>query len=102
MIEDKDELRGNKHDYFREATITVIRTEDAAELIITNRYTDSEHYGLPNFLSWQVAGWNDDTVYEVEIGNVVMQSGATRSFSYPILIERENLESEHAVRTETP
>ena len=92
VIEDKDDLRGNKHDYFREATITVIRTEDEAELAITNRYTDSENYGLPNFLSWQVEGWDYDTLYEVEIENVAMQSGETRSFSYQVFIERDDLE----------
>ena len=102
VIEDKENLSNNRHDYFREATITVIRTEDEAELAITGRYTDSTGRGLPNFLSWQVEGWDSDTLYEVEIGNVAMQSGEMRSFSYPVLIERENLESEHAVRTDTP
>ena len=29
---------------------------------------------MPNFLSWQVAGWEYDTLYEVEISNVAMQS----------------------------
>ena len=97
VIEDKDELRGNKYDYFREATITVTRAADGVELRITDRYTDSQNYGLPNFLSWQVEGWEYDTLYEVEIGNVIMQSGATRSFSYPVFIERENLRAPGAI-----
>ena len=92
VIEDKDKLRGNKYDYFREATITVIRTEDETELVITDRYTDSKNFNLPNFLSWRVQGWDYDTLYEVEIGNVAMQSGETRSFEYPVFIERDNLE----------
>ena len=102
VIEDKDELRGNKYDYFREATITVIRTEDETELVITDRYTDSKNFNLPNFLSWRVQGWDYDTLYEVEIGNVAMQSGETRSFSYPVLIDRESIDAERAWRTDTP
>ncbi len=32
-----------------------------------------------------------DTLYQVEIDNVAMQSGGTRSFSYQVYIEREGL-----------
>ena len=85
-------LWGNKHDYFRQTTITVLRTADETALAITGRYTDNVGFGLPNVLSWQVAGWEYDTLYEVEIRNVAMQSGETRSYSYPVLIERANLE----------
>ena len=102
VIEDKENRSSNRHDYFRHATITVIRTEDEAELAITDRYTDSEGVGIPNFLSWQVEGWDYDTLYEVEIGNVAMQSGETRSFSYPVLIDRESIDAERAWRTDTP
>ena len=102
VIEDKENLSNNRYDYFRQATITVIRTEDEAALVITNRYTDSTGRGLPNFLSWQVEGWDYDTLYEVEIGNVAMQSGETRSFSYPVLIDRESIDAERAWRTDTP
>ena len=92
VIEDKENLWNNRHDYFREATITVSRAGDEAELAITDRYTDTQGAGVPNVLSWQVEDWDYDTLYEVEISNVVMQSGETRSFSYPVLIERDNLE----------
>ena len=92
VIEDKENLWQNKHDYFRQATITVLRAADEAELVITDRYTDSKGFGIPNFLSWQVEDWDYDTPYEVEISNVAMQSGETRSFSYPVFIERDNLE----------
>ena len=99
VIEDKENRSNNRHDYFCQATITVIRTEDEAELAITDRYTDSERFGLPNFLRWQVEGWDYDTLYEVEIGNVAMQSGETRRFSYPVLIERESLETVSALNS---
>lgn len=92
VIEDKENLSNNRHDYFREATITVIRTEDETELAITDRYTDTTNRGLPNVLSWQVEGWDYDTLYEVEISNVAMQSGETRSYSYQVFIVRDELE----------
>ena len=92
VIEDKADLWGNKHDYFRQATIAVLRTEDETALAITDRCSDSASFGLPNVLSWQVAGWEYDTLYEVEIHNVAMQSGETRSYSYPVLIDRGSLE----------
>ena len=80
------------YDYFRPATITVIRTEDETALAIMDRYTDTRGAGIPNVLSWQVAGWSYDTFYEVEISNIAMQSGETQSYSYPVLIERGSLQ----------
>ena len=47
---------------------------------------------MPNVLSWQVEGWEYDTLYEVEINNVAMRGGATQSYSYPVLVDRANLE----------
>ena len=42
---------------------------------------------IPNFLSWQVGGWQYDTLYRVTIGNVMMQSGQLREFSYDVFID---------------
>ena len=47
---------------------------------------------MPNVLSWQVEGWKHETLYEVEISNIAMRSGSTQSYSYPVLIDRANLE----------
>ena len=47
---------------------------------------------MPNALSWQGEGWKYDTLYEVEISNVSMQSGETRSYSYPVFIDQANIE----------
>ena len=47
---------------------------------------------MPNLLSWQVEGWEYDTLYEVEISNVTLQNGVTRSYSYPVFIDRANIE----------
>ena len=70
----------------------MVRTSDDASLVITNPYTDSEGFGVPNLLSWQVEGWEYDTLYEVEISNVTLRSGETRSYSYPVFIDRANIE----------
>ena len=93
VIEDPDNSWwANRGDYFREATITVTRVEDGTELPITDRYTDTLGLGLPNVLSWHVAGWDYDTLYEVTIGNVILQGGRTTSYTYSVFIERDNLE----------
>ena len=92
MIEDKRNIWGNQHPYFENARISVVRTSDETSLVITNRYTETGGAGVPNLLSWQVEGWEYDTLYEVEISNVSMQSGATRSYSYPVFIDRANIE----------
>jgi hypothetical protein len=92
VIVDPDDFRANQGDYFREATIAVTRAKDQTVLPITDRYTDSLGYGVPNFLSWQVEGWEYDTLYEVEIANVILPDGLRESYSYSVFIERQNLE----------
>lgn len=92
VVQDKTNYTSNRGDYFREATITVTRLADEQTMQISNRYTDTEWRGLPNFLSWQVEGWEYDTLYEVEIAGVLLQSGETRDYVYPVLIEREGIE----------
>ena len=92
VVEDKSNLRGNEHLYFENATLTVRRVPDGPALITSDRYSDTIGYGRPNVLSWQVAGWEYDTLYEVEISNVAMRGGATQSYSYPVLVDRANLE----------
>ena len=92
VVEDKLNIWANRHPYFENAGIRVVRTADAASLVITDRYTESGGAGVPNLLSWQVEGWEYDTLYEVEISNVTLQNGETRSYSYPVFIERANIE----------
>ena len=92
VVEDQRNIWGNQHPYFETARIRVVRMSDGASLVITDQYTDTEGFGVPNLLSWQVEGWEYDTLYEVEIRNVSMQSGVTQSYSYPVFIDRANLE----------
>ena len=92
VIEDKSNLWGNQHPYFDHAIVTVARVYDGIRLTVNDLYTDTRGSGVPNVLSWQVEGWDYDTLYEVEISNVAMQSGDMRSFSYQVFIERDELE----------
>ena len=91
VVEDKMSSWGNRHPYFDSATVSVIRVSDGASLTVSDLYTDTIGYGVPNFLSWGVADWEFDTLYQVEINNVAMQRGGTRSFSYQVYIDRAGL-----------
>ena len=88
VIEDKIDKWGNKHPYFQLATVTVTRISDGRRMQVGRLYTDTKGYGVPNFLSWQVKGWEYDTPYQVTIRNVAMQSGKLQSFSYRVYIDR--------------
>ena len=92
VIVDPNDYWANQGDYFREATISVTRAKDETTLPITDRYTDALGYGIPNFLSWRVEGWEYDTLYQVEIANVILSGGLRESYSYSVFIERQNLE----------
>jgi len=69
----------------------VTRVSDGTSLTVNDLYTDTSGFGVPNFLSWEVDGWELDTLYRVEIDNVAMQSGGTQSFSYRVYIDRAGL-----------
>ena len=92
LIEDKSNIRGNQYPYFENAGISIVRTSDETSLVITDRYTDRRWAGVPNLLSWQVEGWEYDTLYEVEISNVALRSGGTQSYSYPVFVDRASIE----------
>ena len=92
VVEDKTSAEGNQHPYFESATVSVTRVEDGARLPVSGLYTDTEPIGVANVLSWQVKGWRYDILYQVDIRHVAMQSGETRSYSYPVFIERDDLE----------
>ena len=92
MIEDKRSIWGNQHPYFENADVSVTRVADGTSLPVSGLYTDPEAFGVPNVLSWQVEGWEYDTLYEVEISNVTLRGGVTRRYSYPVFIDRANIE----------
>ena len=90
-VADKASFWNNRGDYFRNAAVTVTRVADDESLPVTDRYTDTRAYGLPNFLSWQVDGWEYDTLYEVEIDNVVLGGGERWRYVYAVFVERDGL-----------
>ena len=91
VVEDKINFWNNQHPYFDSATVSVARVSDGTSLTVSNLYTDTTGYGVPNFLSWNVAAWEFDTLYQVEINNVAMRNGETRRFSYQVYIDRAGL-----------
>lgn len=91
VVEDRQNIWSNQHDYFSEASVTVTRMADGAQLAVTDRYSDTRGIGVPNFLSWQVPDWELDTRYRVEIGNVGMLSGELRDFRYEVFIDYADL-----------
>ena len=88
VVENKTDRWKNKHPYFQLATITVTRISDGTRLRVSDVYTDTKGRGVPNFLSWQVAGWEYDTPYQVTIRNVAMQTRKLRSYSYRVVLDR--------------
>ena len=92
VIVDPDDFWANQGDYFREAAITVTHVEDGTELPVIRGYTDTQGAGVPNVVSWRVKHWQYDTLYEVEIANVIFSDGLRDSYSYSVFIERDNLE----------
>ena len=88
VVEDKTKRGKNRHPYFQLATVTVTRVSDSTRLRVGRLHMDTEWNGIPNFLSWQVKGWEYDTPYQVTIRNVSMQSRKLRTFSYQVVIAR--------------
>ena len=93
VVADKRNYWNNQGDFFRNASITVTRVSDGVQLGIYNRYTDSKAYGLPNLLSWNVEGWEFDTLYKVEIKNVRLKNRTTRNYSYSVFVQKQNLQN---------
>lgn len=89
VVEDTEDPRANRGDYFSSATITVRRLSDDVALRVTDIASDPP--GVNNFLSWRVQGWAFDTVYEVAIRGVTMQDGSTRAYRYFVVVERDAL-----------
>ena len=88
VVENKRDRGGNRHPYFQLATVTVARVSDGTRLPVGKLYMDTAWNGVPNFLSWQVEGWEYDTPYQVTIRNVAMQTKKLRSYSYRVYIDR--------------
>lgn len=75
--------------YFASATVTVREVATGNALNVHSNYTDTYGYGLRNFLSWMVDGWDYDTQYLVTIENIQMPDGTTKTIEYPVEIDLE-------------
>lgn len=78
-------------DYFSSATVSVNEKASGKTLSVQNLHRDNKGFGLANFLSWMVEGWNYDTDYIVTIGNIRMPGGELRDIEYPVTVDRYNL-----------
>jgi len=98
IVEDKTQKWGNQYDYFSNASVNVVERETKKRLnvrtienqtrsTISELYNDSNGYGLPNIITWQVDDWVYDTWYTVTISNVKMQSGESKDYSYDVYID---------------
>lgn len=77
--------------YFQNTTVSVTDNDTGKSLNIKNLHKDSKGFGLSNFLSWIVAGWDYDKPYTVKISNISTPGGGTRDIIYPVMVDRFNL-----------
>lgn len=77
--------------YFQNATVKVTVIDSGKSLPVQNLHKDNKRFGLANFLSWMVAGWQYDVPYKVKISGISMPGGGTRDIEYPVVIDLYNL-----------
>lgn len=82
---------GSDFDYFANATVSVVDNDSGKSLKINNLSMDNKGFGLANFLSWLVAGWDYDKPYTVTVSNIRMPGGGTQDLVYPVMVDRFNL-----------
>ena len=70
-------------DFFASAQVTVIETDTGRNMPVNNVHRDTQRFGLANFLSWMVEGWEYDVPYTVTIRNIRMMGGGTRGGRIP-------------------
>jgi hypothetical protein len=78
-------------DYFGDASVSVTDDESGAKLAVHSLHSDTKGFGLANFLSWMVDGWDYDRQYTVRISNIRLPGGNTRDLEYPVLVDRYHL-----------
>jgi len=81
----------SQFDHFSGAQVKVKNKDTNQNLTVHSVHSDTDRFGLGNFLSWQVNGWDYDTPYKVTITNVAEQGGGTRTVTYDVLLDRYNL-----------
>ena len=82
----------SQFDYFSRAEVEVKTSgRRARTLKVHSVYSDTDTFGLGNFLSWMVDDWKHDTQYIVTVSNIRTPGGSTTEVSYPVVIARYHL-----------
>lgn len=76
-----------KHGYFDQAAVRVRDVETRRTLDVSRLTRDTKNIGLPNFLSWRVAGVQPGSWYEVTIENVRNRDGSERTLAWKVFID---------------
>lgn len=84
---------------YQDAVITV--TSEAGEEAVHDVSSNTDGFGLPNFLQWKVADVQLNQPYHVQIDNVLVQ-GQARSYEYDVLITPSSYEQINASLIENP
>ena len=87
IVEDKDSIWSNRHNYFARAKLTVIQKDNDQQMAVADIHSDTKGFGVPNNLSWTVTDWQYDTWYSVIISDINYQSSVTDSIQYDVYID---------------
>ncbi len=77
--------------YFADAQVSVTDTLAGTPLAVHSLHSDSKNFGLANFLSWMVDGWDYDREYTVRVSNISLPGGGKRDLEYPVIVDRYHL-----------
>lgn len=77
--------------YFQNAQVKITEIDSGKSLSVQNLHKDNKGFGLANFLSWMVVGWEHDVPYTVKISGIARPGGGTETIEYPVVIDRYNL-----------
>ncbi|MEM9254730.1 MAG: hypothetical protein AAGA91_04740 [Pseudomonadota bacterium] len=79
------------YNHFSNASVSVVETSSGNSLSVHSQYYDNRGYGMRNFLSWMVDGWEYDTEYTVTVESVNTPTNPSRTIEYRVEIDREEL-----------
>ena len=68
-------------DYFSGAQVEVVEKDTGNSLPLQNLHRDNIRFGLANFLSWDVDGWDYDVEYLVKVTGIKLPAGGHVTWS---------------------
>ena len=81
----------SQFDYFSDASVSVRDDQTGQALPVHSQYSDTDRFGLANFLSWMVDDWEYDRDYTVTVSDIRMPGGDVQTLEYPVRLDRFNL-----------